>query len=323
MFGLIVCALISSIAILLLSLFGILDDYPFWVKLIPLMLIMLRMLNSLALKINKRMAIAIIASNVSLLSADEKIMFLSSPAIFLTPTYSKTLVTRNELSAQNTYITFIAIAYFIASLIWHEDGVHVILMIAALSTWLICIPFRLGFAFYTDGFEPELGVDQNAITAVTNYLHANGESFKEISKTLFPEMKLRLCFSLFQSVSYKIQNIDLFIPSKPESLSLIDGESNPVANLAQTSAAAHESQYPQQNRKASHHQASLRKSLPHKAPHWYYLAPDGMASGPYFKTALLALIEDGMLTWDTYVWNGTPVEDGGKWVLARDARLHQ
>lgn len=38
---------------------------------------------------------------------------------------------------------------------------------------------------------------------------------------------------------------------------------------------------------------------------------------------LLTLIKDGTITWDTYVWNGTPVESGGKWILAREVRLHR
>jgi len=55
-----------------------------------------------------------------------------------------------------------------------------------------------------------------------------------------------------------------------------------------------------------------------KVPHWYYLASDNTAAGPHFKPDLLSLIEDGTITWDTYVWDGTPVESGGEWIVARE-----
>lgn len=64
-----------------------------------------------------------------------------------------------------------------------------------------------------------------------------------------------------------------------------------------------------------------KKPVPNATSHWYYLSPDNQSVGPIPENDLRAAIEHGILTWDTYVWDGTPLESGGAWIKARDSAL--
>lgn len=52
---------------------------------------------------------------------------------------------------------------------------------------------------------------------------------------------------------------------------------------------------------------------------WFYLTANQEAKGPFSEPDLLLMIERGILNWDTYIWDGTPMEAGGTWMAARDS----
>lgn len=53
---------------------------------------------------------------------------------------------------------------------------------------------------------------------------------------------------------------------------------------------------------------------------WFYYAND-QAIGPYHEAQIQDMLKDGLLSLDTYVWDGTAVEHGGKWIKLNETSI--